>query len=692
MSNKNEMSCCHTESERKTVRKWLASVLLVCLASGSFFSEATVAPAQGAVKAMNSATSSVKTIQAPVHEQIVFNDYQVAGLSTEGWNWVKNDEFILPPQTPLDIDLIQTTYGNGKATNKNEVFLDGTALPELSSETADDVSTLRWEVPRFTIPAEQLSAGIHTLTFVVSDGLGEKSTVYVRFRVEALHYPLIYQGNNPVGPNIASGSTEAIYGNYGTKVYYANTSGVWKLTYPQNGNTIKGETGNLFSTGVLIAGGYELSFTPDDLNQTPWQVELQVGPPVLYLGTDENGQQLNDKQKVTAENAPGTVQLFSPAPGRWWVDGTGQTLINSQYFEAVVPEKLEGMTMSVTFEPDQPGTERSSNSMITIQIQVPGAPSGCDAGSARATLDVLKQNNVGSSLLTERENLYSSDITVKVYQDPIYKIWVTTSADHLRYDYDSSEEGPGVWAVDNVVVDNSYLNWDHTALEISRFKEGRHKINYYSKTKPDVTWCGYIQVIEDKPPTSSTPSCDVGEEGTIPPSTKMKLIGESGKEFVDGDKITVESSKDLEKLQLMAVHVENKGMKRVKREKNNKDDRRFLYVADLQWEYDMIPFGANYEYGYGPISSKNMVVIKYEGEVIKTIKPKSSEDDEPGGVDLLDLPSIIAYDGRSGEYKVEVHNTMTYGTCSIVRRDKSYKKYLKDVDKEQKLVLTVDVK
>lgn len=132
-------------------------------------------------------------------------------------------------------------------------------------------------------------------------------------------------------------------------------------------------------------------------------------------------------------------------------------------------------------------------------------------------------------------------------------------------------------------------------------------------------------------------------------------------------------------------------MKRVKREKD-KHDRRFLYVSDLQWEYGVIPFGANYEYGAGPISSNNKVVIKYDDVIIKTIKPKSSEDNEPGGVEMLDLPSIIAKDGRSGKYKVEVYNTLTYKTCDVVSRYKSYKKYVDDVDKEQILVLTVEVK
>lgn len=673
------------------MKKWLASVLLVCLVTGSFYSEATVSPAFGATKAVKRDSQSTKH-QKPVHDLIVFNDYQVAGLSEEGWNWVKNDEFILPPDTPLDIDLIQTTFGNGTNLNKKDVYLDGVLMPEFSSVTTDNQTSFRWEVPRFTIPAAQLSAGVHTLSFVVSDAADTKSTVHVRFRVEAYNFPSIYPGEQAVGTIIPTGATESLFGQYGSKVYTSNKPGTWKLMKKSSNSEINHFSGQVFSTGVLLAGDYELTFIPDDLNLSPWQIAIQVGLPSLYLGTDSNGLKLSDRQKITAESVPGTIQLFSSTSGRWWVDGTGQTLSGSQHMDVAIPESLKGMTISVTFEPDQDqGTERASRSATSIQIQIPGDSQSCDVSSARTTLDVLVQNNKSSSLQEERSNLYSSDATIKIYQNPIYKVWVTTASDHFKFGSGSSEEGPGVWAVNNVVVDASYLNGDHTGLELSRYKTGRHKINYYSKANPELSWCGYIEIIEDTPPTASTQSCEVGDKGTVPTLTPMKLRTKNGKEYANGDKIVISSPDEVEELELSATHVINKGLKKIRRDKDKKDGR-FRYITNLQWEYGAVPYGAMFDFGDGEITSKNEILVKYNGEVIKSYKPRKSDDNEPGGYDSLDLARLIEQDGRKGEYTVEVENTLTYRTCKIVERYSSYKKKINDEKIVQKLVFTVEVK
>ncbi len=143
-----------------------------------------------------------KPVSQPVHNMIIFNDYQVAGQDSGGWNWVKNDEFILPPDTPLDIDLLQTTYGSGTNLNKSEVMLDGVAMPEYQAEQQSSQSTFRWQVPRFSIPAAKLTAGLHTLTFVVSDAKGQKSTVHVRFQVEAQNYPSVFEGEKAEGEEV----------------------------------------------------------------------------------------------------------------------------------------------------------------------------------------------------------------------------------------------------------------------------------------------------------------------------------------------------------------------------------------------------------------------------------------------------------------------------------------------------------
>lgn len=677
------------------MKKWLASVLLVCLVTGSFLSGAAVPPAFGATNAAERSSQKPQLNKKPVHERILFNDYQVVGLSSDGWNWVRNDEFILPPDTPLDIDLVQTTYGNGSALSQSKVLLDGVELPEFKQTMTSSEETFRWQVPRFTIPASRLSAGVHTLTFVATDGSGQNSTVHVRFRVEAKNYPLIYPGETAQGEPIPSGETVPIFGMYGSKSFASDTPGDWRLTNKENGAIIKTFSGWVFTTGMILAGEYELLFIPHDLNQYPWQITLQVGLPSLYLGTDESGQKLSDKQKITAEKAPSTVRLYSPAPGHWWVEGTGQTLAGSKHFEVAIPESLEGMTLAVTFEPDQGiGTGGTSDdTAITVQIQVPGETKACSPASASVTMDLVVQYNAASSLMTERENLYSSEATVKVYQDPIYSIWIGTSADHIKYgSIADDEEGPGIWAVNNVIVDSSRLNWDHTGLQLSQYNPGRYKINYYSKENPARSWCGYIEIIEGKPPIPSAPACEVGDRGDVPNLRPIKLRTKNGTEYADGDRLEVDSDSldDLAELKLLATHVELYGTKKVKRVQDKKD-RRFLYLPDTGWEYGPVPFGARNEYGSSPISSSNKVVVSYEGEELVTIRASRKDGEAGEGRDTLNLKSIIQQDGRKGTYTVEVTNDVSYLNCSIVSKYRSYAKEIDEKRNTQKLVFTVVV-
>lgn len=550
------------------MKKWIGSVLLVCLVAGSFLSGAAVLPAQGA-SGMKSGTQVSKSVHKPVHDMIVFNDYQVAGLDANGWNWVKNDEFILPPETPLDIDLIQTTYGkNGTNVNRKEVFLDGVELTAFQGETSTGQNVLRWQVPRFTIPPTQLGAGVHTLTFVVTDAVGQSSTVNVRFQVEAQNYPLVYEGEKTQGESVPSGDTVEIFGLYGSKSFASNVSGTWRLTNKVTGAEIKTLSGHVFLTGTLVGGQYDLQFTPDDGNLVPWKATVQVGLAELYMGTDASGQKLAQNQVITAPQAPSTVPLYSTAAGRWSVNGTGQTLSNSQNLEVIIPESLAGMTISVTFEPQQDeGTmSKGGRASSTVQIRIPGTPSACASPSGAADMDVLMQRNKGSSLMVEREQLFSSDVTVKLYQNPIYKIWLATSADHVKYGSEADDdEGPGVWAVDNVVVDSSKLNWDHTALDLSSYSPGRHKINFFSKRDPVQSWCGYVQVLEEDPPISSYPVCDPGETGEVPQMLPVRIVTKTGKEYENGAQIVVDSAKDLdelEELSLIANHAVMKGTKK----------------------------------------------------------------------------------------------------------------------------------
>ncbi|MGG1659286.1 hypothetical protein [Brevibacillus sp. NRS-1366] len=676
------------------MKKWVVSALLMCMAMGTLLSGVTVSPALGAVatSAMKQNSQVSKPAQQPVHDMIVFNGYQVSGLDANGWNWVKNDEFILPPDTPLDIDLIQTTYGSGTNLNRHEVLLDNVPLPALSGEKRFSQAALKWDVPRFSIPASQLSSGLHTLTFVVTDAKAQKSTVQVRFQVGALTNLNIYEGNKAVGESIPSGGISGIFGMFGTKNFTSTVSGTWKLINKTNGKEIKTISDKTFTSGNLMQGQYELIFTPDDGSLPVWTNAIQVGTVDLYMGSDANGQKLSDNQKITAPAAPGQVELFSLFPGRWWVNGTGQTLSDSQHFNVVIPEMLAGMTLTVTFEPT-PGNSSSGSksSATTVQIQIPGAPNACEAADARVTMDILTQKNRGSSLNVEREDLYSSNATIKIYQDPIYKIWLATAANHFKYGTEiDDEEGPGVWAIDNVIVEASKLNWDHTALDLSDYKPGRYKINYYGKRDPKQTWCGYIQIIEDRPPSASAPVCDPSDSGVAPPQAPMRLVTKKGKEYHDGQNIVVDSSKDLEDLQglkLMSTYVEKTGTKKIKL------DGRNYYMPKLVWSYGENAFGSSQAPNTMQMTSQNKAEVLFDGKVISTIKPGSRYEEDDEGIQELDVNKIIERnDSKPGEYTIRITNTLGYTNCQVFASKKSYNKKTSFDESEEILTLTIDVK
>lgn len=684
------------------VKKWVVSALLVCLATGSLLSGLTVSPAMGATTTMKRNSQVSQPVQKPVHDMIVFNDYQVAGLTAGGWNWVKNDEFILPPDTPLDVDLTQTTYGSGTNVNRHKVLLDGVELTAFQGEKQATQAALKWQVPRFSIPSSQLSAGLHTLTFVVTDAKGQNSTVHVRFQVEAQNYPYIYEGEKAVGESIPSGGTNAIFGVFGSKTFSSKVPGTWKLTNKATNTEMRSVSGTVFSSGSLKTGQYDLMFSPDDGSLSPWMVTIQVGLAEIYMGTNSTGQKLSQNQVITATKAPSTVPLYSPFPGRWWVNGTGQTLTDSQSIEVAIPEILAGMTISVTFEPDQApdSTTAWMDTSSTIQIQVPGTPEACGPATATATMDVMMQSNEKSSMMVERRNLYSSDVTVKLYQNPIHLIWLTTAADHIEFGSEADDdEGPGVWAVDNVVVDASKLNWDHTALELSSYKPGRYKVNYYSKREPRQSWCGYVQVIEDIPPVSSSPVCDPGDVGTVPYPTPMRFVTKKGKEYRDGDRIIVDSKSDLDDLKelvLMSNHVENKGTKRIVLDKTVKKNRQYVHVPDLVWEDGKTLLGSEQQYGGGTIESSNEVKISYNDEVLMTIKQKHPDEDEDfseeNGVQSLNAKQFIDFqDGKPGVYRIKVTSVMGYRTCEVLYGSRSYTKNTDMKEKQQTMTLTIEV-
>lgn len=681
------------------MKKWVVKALLVCLATGTFLSGVSAPPAMGAgaTTSMKKNSQVSKPVSQPVHNMIIFNDYQVAGLDSGGWNWVKNDEFILPPETALDIDLVQTTYGSGTNLNRSEVLLDGVELPEYQTEQQSAQSTFRWQVPRFSIPAAKLSPGQHTLTFVVTDARSQKSTVHVRFQVEAQNFPSIFEGEKPEGEQVPSGSQTQIFGMMGSTSFTSTVPGTWKLINKTTNAEIRSVPANVFSTGTLATGNYDLLFIPDDSSMSTWMTHIRVGMAELYVGTDASGQKLSQGQQITAPSAPGVVKLYSPVVGRWSVNGTGQTLTDSQHFEVVIPDMMAGMTMTVTFEPNQAANTNNlwGGSTIEVKIQVPGAPNSCDPASATATLDVLMQPNAKSTLMVERENLYSSNSTVKLYQNPVHVIWLATAAEHVERGSEASDdEGPGFWAVDNVVVDESKLNWDHTALLLSSYKPGRYKVNYYSKREPRQSWCGYIQVIEDSPPIPSAPACAKNEAGLAPAPGPILWKNNRGSEYRDGQTVIVNSAADLDSLRdlrLMSTYAKRNGNKKIK-DGSGKDTITY-YMPNLVWTYGEMPFGSSQDYIGGTISSTNKVQVFHEGKEIARFMPSTNEEEEDEGEESLDLKAIIAdNENKPGVYTVKVTNVFSYKTCSIVQKDRKYGKELDEREREQTMTFTVEVK
>lgn len=676
------------------MKKKMIFALLLSLIAGSVFPGPTVTPVQGAGEPAKQHSQAARPQTTPVHEMIIFNDYQVAGVGTDGLNWVKHNEFILPPKTPLDIDIVQTTYqASPQSPNQNsmQVFLDQRELPEFARETHGDTQQLRWQVPRFTIPDSQLSPGNHLLTFVVRDGSGRSSSVNVSFRVESEVYPLIFIGNPADKVQLAAGATDHIYGKSGSRSYYASVPGTWKLSFKENGRELLTGKNQTFQTGGLVQGVYELVFTPEDVNLWQWHATLHIGFVDLYQGEDASGQKLSPGQKITAEKAPSTVKLFAEVPGRWWVNGTGQTLTESRQFEVAIPEHLAGVTLAVQFTPEAADHSASTS----VQIQVPGSVHACARTDGNVDMDILMRNNDKSSLQVERVNLSPTASTIKVYQNPIHEIWLATAADYLKQQDEDSEEGPGVWVVNNVVADAAKLNWDHTALELSKYGRGRHQVMYYSKNSPGESWCATVQIIEDSRPIPSDTSCDRLESGVVPPSAQMTLKGR-GKTLTNGMTVTIQSERDweaYETLELSATHAVMKGFQRRKLVKNSKSDLRTITFPDLVWETDTTNVGERVEYNGGLIASENRVEVLYNGtETIGMIAPTRRGEDggRDEGEEAIALRSIIEQAGsKPGTYTVKVTNKLSYQSCALENYRKGKRKVIQT--KENVQTFTVNI-
>lgn len=649
--------------------------------------------AYAAENAAEQSRESAAGVAKPIHQAISFNDYQVVGLNANGWNWVRNDEFILPANTPLEIDILQKTYAKKTgAINRKKVFLDGTELVEYRSGINSPQLVLPWQVPRFSIPAAMLTAGSHSLTFVVEDGLGQSSTVNVSFLVEQASGISIYQGSDATGSLIPSGSTQTIYAENGSMKLYAGQQGIWKVFAKGSTTELKSSYGLRYNTGTLATGSYELSYTPLQEGAAEWRMNLEIGLPPIYQMVNGNKQKIAPGQKIMAASAPIIIPLTADTPGRWYVNGTNQAAFNTQNFEVMLPETLRGMTVTAYYQPEGHNDSNPSKVQIDVPAGENAANNACDPGKARASMDILSRANNASDLETEKVDLKSTTSTVNIYQDPLHEIWVATSADHMKDGSEAdADEGPGIWAVNNIVVDAARLNWDHTALDIASFGAGTYNIKYISKNDPSIRWCGSVRVYEDKPPVLASLSCDVDEYGPSPQLMPIQLSTGKGKQLADNGSIEVRSLSslaDFAELTMKANHVANYGTKRIK--KGSKSNRSYLTVPDLRWEYDVNEFGEKHDYG-GNIFSENKVEILFNEEVIKTIRPRSTrESEENTGSKTLDLQAIIKENGfKAGTYTVRITNQLAHNECRIDRRHEVDDKEIDRV--EQKQIFTTSI-
>ncbi|NGQ93637.1 hypothetical protein G3578_00450 [Brevibacillus sp. SYP-B805] len=628
------------------------------------------------------------SVRKPIHQSIFFNDYQVVGLGENGWNWVKNDEFILPPQTPLDIDILQTTYGkHGTTVNRKKVLLDGAELTEYRSEITSAASPLEWRVPRFSIPANRLTPGSHLLTFIVEDGASQSSTVNVRFLVQQGNEVTVYGGTDTTGMIIPSGSTEKILAQSGSKNFLAEEQGSWKLVEKSTGRTMKVMFGPKFNTGTLKTGSYEVSFLPKRDDATEWKITVEVGVPPVYSLLNGNKQQLFPGQKITAATVPGTITFYADVPGNWSVSGTSQTAAAAQTFDVMIPELLRGMTITVSYVPE--GGDESDP--VNVQVDVPpGNVNWCDPGKAMAEMDILTRTNAASSYVREKEDLRTSDTLLDIYQAPLNEIWIATAADHFeRGGISDAEEGPGIWAVNNVIADESRLNWDHTALNLASFDAGTYKVKYISKQDPALQWCGSVRIIEDKPPIQSAPSCEAGESGPAPDLLPLRLTAKNGTDLVDGGTITISDPDELEAysaLRLTANHVEKYGTKRIK--KGSDSDRRYYTVPDVRWEYGQTNFGKKIYYDGATIFSDNRVELLFNGTVIQEMTPRLD-----GGSDTLNLQKWIERnDSKPGTYTLRITHDLSYVDCDVRQHGNAYEKDVKTVTKTQTFTTSIELK
>lgn len=405
--------------------------------------------------------------------------------------------------------------------------------------------------------------------------------------------------------------------------------------------------------------------TPVHGETQPSKNSSKITIPKVYKGTDSTGQQLKLSDKLTATLPLAPINFYADLPGSWTVSGTGQSSSNTRSFTLNIPNEYAGYSMQLTYLPQDPKLQIYR---YKIQIQVPSASTGNSQTSNTAidhmqgNMDIVARGNIQSSYLVDANDLSSSNDIYTVYQDPIFDVWVTTDADHFRFgSRHDSEEGSGVWSVNHLLVDNSYLNFDHTALNLAKFGAGTYEIEYTSKDHPEYKWYRKIKLFKGILDTSEY--CESGESGPAMPNHPVYLLFKDDTGVGDGGVVTIKSVAQLSKLagvSLFADHVVKNGMKKITK------SGLINWVPSVEWNYEVVRFGEERAYPNTRIRSGNRVEVLYDDEVLYELGESSMLDDVTNGERTLDLRNIIKdNDYRKGTYTINVYNDLYRESCSV---------------------------
>lgn len=437
--------------------------------------------------------------------------------------------------------------------------------------------------------------------------------------------------------------------------------------------------GLLVSAMVIttVATTTVVSTVHGEANPTP-PATATVPKPDLYRGNNATGQKINNGEKIVASTNKEPMTFYASAPGSWTISGTQQSARKTQSFTTAIPTEYAGYILTLNYVPDNAG----ESNKYTVQIEVPPNPAPEKPvpvhKQSNARLDIVVRANAESSYQLEQADLLSGNDQVTVYQSPVYDIWLTTNADHFRFgNRYNAEEGPGVWAVNKVIVDQSYLNWDHTALQLSRFGAGYYDVQYISKVDERVIWSRRVRL------SNSTPSlndyCTAGETGAAIPANSMKLLMNDGSPIGHNSTKTFKYRSELNQLTemtLTADHVVSTGLKKVK-----KDGWKY-YVPKTAWKNEKVGFGENHQYPDARIGSRNVIVITFENQDLATF----AADSESDGVPSIDMREIIKKNKyKTGKYNIKISNFLYRDQCIETDTDNNYDR----VEKTGKFFATI---